>query len=277
MWRAFLQSLENGEEAHDPEIPDPRTGPKDLVLRYQHFKDVLCRQFIEVCVTAIRKHDAGHMITIGCHPSTVPFQDGPPDRYFGFNPHTTADLLDYVSLHYYPYSDRMDIADWDENFRANMALCLASLRFMHAGKPLVLEEFGLYGGGIPPAFPWRKPFRFISQEHQADWTLGVMDESRGFCSGWLNWGFDDHPDWKDPTRYQGFFDDEGQPKALGKRFPAMAREIREWVATHPRTDGSRKLVYDSRLLMADTEANLRFKQDTITRFMETSDWDFQYR
>ena len=123
-----------------------------VVWDYQLFKNETSRRFIDLCVQSIRTHDKHHMITVGAHQGTVPFDGSSPDRYFAFDPHYVGDLLDYVSLHWYPYDENLDIPDHPDNFEKNMALLMASLKYVQIGKPVVLEEFGLYGEAWHPTF-----------------------------------------------------------------------------------------------------------------------------
>ncbi|HOB90969.1 MAG: beta-galactosidase [Bacillota bacterium] len=245
-----------------------------IIWDYQMFKNYLSRNFIERCVNAIRRHDTNHMVSIGCHQGTVAFDMGIPSRYFAFDPHFVGDLLDYISIHWYPYDDRMDIFDDPKNFEKNMAFLMGAIKYMYVGKPIILEEYGLYGGGVAPDFPWRKPFKYISQETQADWVLGVMERSKGFCSGWLNWGFRDYPEAKDPTRYQGFFDDDGNLKELGRRFPEVAKRVRGWVAQNPRTTGSRRIPLPLKEILTDGKRAIEYQKIVMEEFQKSTDIEF---
>lgn len=260
----------------DIEIPADENKLNNPVLwDYQLFRNQLSRNFIERCVNAIKKNDTNHYITIGCHQGTIPFDGTRPSRYFGFDPHYVGDLLDYISLHWYPYNDDMDITDADENFEKNMALLMASLQYVHIGKPIILEEFGLYGGGIAPDFPWRKPFKYISQEKQADWVMGIIERSIGICSVWLNWGFKDHPEAKDPTRYQGFYDDDGNLKELGKRFIEKAPSLKELSSNTPHAYGKERIRLNLKELVTDGVQAQNYKKQCIEDFARPSDKKFE--
>lgn len=269
----------NGEFAavnwQDIGIPeDANVFNSPMIWDYQLFKNEISRNFVKRCVNAIRKYDKNHLVSIGLHPGTVPFDGEKPGRYFGFDPHYIGDLLDYISLHWYPYYDDMELYEKPENFEKNMALLMASVKYVHINKPVILEEFGYYGGGTAPNMPWRKPFSYITQKQQADWTLGVIERSKEFCSGWLNWGFMDYPEAQDPTRYQGFFDDYGNLKELGKRFPDVAALIREWVVTHPKINGEKRIKLILKELVTDGKNAQKFREKVIKEFIQTSDIEF---
>ena len=90
----------------------------------------------------------------------------------------------------------------DEAERRNLAYCESVAREVASpGKPVVIAEFGCYGGGpihvvksrinkalhLPP----------LSQEQQARWCRKLIETTRGLATGWLNWGLYDHPEAND--------------------------------------------------------------------------------
>jgi len=273
-WEGAGVRVESWDEINVP--PDKSDLNNPVIWDYQLFKNEISRRFIDLCVRSIRTCDKNHMITVGAHQGTVPFDGSSPGRYFGFDPHYVGDLLDYISIHWYPYDENLDIADDPANFEKNMALLMASLKYVYAGKPVVLEEFGLYGGGVAPDFPWRKPFKYLSQEVQAEWVLGVIQRSKGFCSGWLNWGFRDYPGAGDPTRFQGFIDDDGNLKELGKRFPEVAQSVRRWVTANGRQAGAQRMPLDVKALVTDGRRAAQFRQEVMRRFMESTGIEFDH-
>ena len=248
-------------------IPDDANSLNDpAIWDYQLFRNKLSRGFTLTCVNAIRAHDDNHMISIGCHQGTVPFDGWTPSRYFVFDPHYIGDLLDYVSLHLYPFDENMDLYASPENYEKNMAMLQASLAYMDIGKPVVLEEYGLYGGGAPPKVWWRKPFDTYSQKQQADWTLESMDRTKGLCCGWLNWGLKDYAESKDSTRYSGFFDDSGELKEMGRRFPAEAAAARLWAQNNPKPAREARIDLDLKALVTDGATAQAFKELAISAF-----------
>ncbi len=91
-------------------------------------RTTIARQWIEQLVTAIRKHDRRHMITVGL----VPWSLDRPGLTSGFVPDKIAERLDFISVHIYPASDKLDQAQ-------------DTLKGFAVGKPVVVEEtFPLY-------------------------------------------------------------------------------------------------------------------------------------
>lgn len=83
----------------------------------------IARQWVAHLVRAIRQHDSRTLITVGLLPNSL---EG--DRYYsGFAPATIAPELDFVSVHLYPESGKLE----DD---------LSRLERFRAGKPLVIEE-----------------------------------------------------------------------------------------------------------------------------------------
>jgi hypothetical protein len=84
----------------------------------------IARQWIRALVTAIRKHDADHMITVGL----VDWSLDRPGLTSGFVPEKIADDLDFIAVHIYPQQEKIDEA-------------LETLGgFAAVGKPVVIEE-----------------------------------------------------------------------------------------------------------------------------------------
>lgn len=205
-----------------------------LLFEYQTFRNQLSYNYCKLCCDAIRKGDKSTFITLGTHQATVPFVGQTPGKYHAFDPHYIGELFDYISLHFYPYDDCIDICDGEENVSKWKNLLHAYINYMDIGKPILVEEFGLYGGGVSPQFPWRKPFGYLSEEDSADWVCDGIIKNIAHCAGFLNWGLQDHSDWGDPTRYQGFYNDFGELKELGKRITPTIEAVREKVKENPK-------------------------------------------
>jgi hypothetical protein len=111
-------------------------------------REQIARQWIETLAAGIRKHDRDHLITVGLLPW------GPKrDHLSGFVPETVAPAMDFVSVHIYPESGKVDQA-------------IDVLRRFAVGKPLVIEE----------TFPLAcKP---------AEWEE-FFGRSRGIACGWM--------------------------------------------------------------------------------------------
>jgi len=114
----------------------------------------VARAWVDKLVTAIRKHDQRHMITVGVIPWALTFPGAKPLFYSD----EVGRNLDFVSVHFYPKRDEIDKA-------------LAALAVYEVGKPLVIEETFPLNCGI-------------------DQFKVFVDESRDIADGYIGfyWG-----------------------------------------------------------------------------------------
>ncbi len=84
----------------------------------------IAKQWVKTLVQAIREQDKTHMITVGL----VPWSLDRPGLTSGFDPNVIADDLDFIAMHIYPESQKVDEA----------METLAG--FAAVGKPVVIEE-----------------------------------------------------------------------------------------------------------------------------------------
>ena len=112
-------------------------GGKHFVQRIALDLDGRTRQqvakaWVDKLVTAIRRHDQRHMITVGVIPWALTFPGAKPLFYA---PEVGA-KLDFVSVHFYPKTGEVDKA-------------LKALAVYDVGKPLVIEEMFHLKCGLP--------------------------------------------------------------------------------------------------------------------------------
>ena len=115
----------------------------------------IAREWIAKLVSAIKKHDQRHLITVGL----VPWSLDRPGLTSGFVPDKIADKLDFIAMHIYPESGRLPEA-------------LTTVRgFAEVGKPVVIEEI----------FPLKCTARELG---------AFIDNSRSHAAGWIGfyWG-----------------------------------------------------------------------------------------
>jgi hypothetical protein len=114
----------------------------------------IARAWIERLARAIRKHDERHLITVGL----VDWSLDRPGLTSGFVPEKIAPLLDFLSVHIYPESGKVEEA-------------LATLKGFAAGKPVVIEE----------TFPLRCSIPEFRE---------FLQGSRRWAAGWIGfyWG-----------------------------------------------------------------------------------------
>ena len=114
----------------------------------------IARQWVERMVAAIRKHDRRHMITVGL----VSWSLDRPGLSSGFVPGKIADRLDFVSVHLYPETGKLEEA-------------LETLKGFSVGMPVVVEE----------TFPLACSVSDLAQ---------FMSRSKRLTAGWVGfyWG-----------------------------------------------------------------------------------------
>ncbi len=109
----------------------------------------IARQWIHTLVTAIRKHDQRHLVTVGL----VPWSLDRPGLTSGFVPEKIAADLDFIAVHIYP--EQGNVADAIETLKG----------FAAVGKPVVIEEI------FPLKCDATELRRFIdlSRQHTTGW------------------------------------------------------------------------------------------------------------
>jgi len=185
---------------------------------YQLFREHLADNWVRRQVDAIRRADPAHLVTVGYIQWSYPLvRPGGPSRYAAFNPRRQARLLDFVTIHFYPTFGSP--FESEANWRKNLDYLQAALAYCHTGKPVVLGEFGWYGGGAPQQHP------FASEAQQADWIAVEIEASRRLADGWLSWPLADTPESRDISLYAGLVKPDMSLKAWGRKFQAYASDL----------------------------------------------------
>jgi len=114
----------------------------------------VCKAWIDKLVSAIKKHDNRHMVTLGDIPWGLTFKGAKP-LFFSKD---VSERLDFVSVHFYPKQGKVDDA-------------LKVLADYNIGKPIVIEEI------FPLSCSLEEMDKFI-------------DGSREIADGWIGfyWG-----------------------------------------------------------------------------------------
>ncbi len=117
-------------------------------------RPAIARSWISQLCAAIRKHDPGHLVTVGM----VDWSLDRPGLTSGFVPSKVAGDLDFLCVHLYPQKGKRDEA-------------LKTLEGFSIGKPVVIEE----------TFPLRAPMDEFER---------FIDESAKSAAGWIGfyWG-----------------------------------------------------------------------------------------
>jgi hypothetical protein len=117
-------------------------------------REQVAKAWVDKLVTAIRKQDTHHLITVGVIPWAMVWPNAKPF----FNSKEVGENLDFVSVHFYPEKGKVDKA-------------LTALAVYDVGKPLIIEEM------FPLACSTKELDAFI-------------DGSRTIAEGWISfyWG-----------------------------------------------------------------------------------------
>lgn len=137
----------------------PAFGDKHFVQfvarsRSGRTRPAAAKQWIDQMVSAVRKHDQRHLITVGF----VHWSLDRPGLTSGFIPEQVAENLDFLAVHIYPEAGKVDEA-------------LQTLKGFQIGKPVIVEE----------TFPLRCSIEELES---------FMDQSQGDSDGWVSffWG-----------------------------------------------------------------------------------------
>ena len=218
-WNVPADAIRWGDQ---PTPPKEALGSRQL-LAYQQFREELADQWTRRQVAAIKAADPAALVTVGFIQWSVPALLPGVQQYSGFRPQRQAPLLDFLEIHFYPLAAGFyEYAPEDEV--RNLAYLESIVRETAAcGKPVVLAEFGWYGGGSLNLGGREHPE--ASQEAQARWCRRAVEVTTGLATGWLNWGFYDHPQARDVSLRTGLLTVDGQPKAWAHEFQRLAQRL----------------------------------------------------
>ena len=242
-WPAWLEAkyvtVENMNRAYGSsfrrfeDVPGSvRFEDRPFDLRVYDFRNYLNARGYEWCrrqCEVIRSVDPGHMICQGNNAWLSPDQD-----LFlanGFHNRALHDLFDFVTFHPYPAwqcvpGGRGDPLDGGEPLKYWLSACVGNARMDYYGKPVVVQEFGWYGGGTS-RFLCDLPYR--TEEEHAAYARTLIETLSLHVNGFLNWPTFDMPGAGDISNHGGIFTADGKPKALAAVFSETARRL----AGHP--------------------------------------------
>jgi hypothetical protein len=208
----------------NPDIPAPQDAPGDArLLDFQRFREEIADAWTRRQVQAIRAADPDALVTVGLIQWSVPALLAHPQHYSGFRPERQARLLDFLEIHFYPLEQGFYAYSSAAEESANLAYAEAVVRAVAmTGKPVVVGEFGWYGGGLlrlPKATP-----PLASEADQARWCRRFVEVTAPWACGWLNWGFYDQPEAGDVSQLTGLMTSDGRLKRWGSEFRELARE-----------------------------------------------------
>lgn len=236
-WPAWLRSrypdelsaakawnLTNKLSFQTPPLPGDSSVLKNpLLLDYQQFREDLADEWTRKQAAAIKAADPTALVTVGLIQWSVPaLLPAGPRHYSAFNPRRQAAFLDFLEIHFYPLENGLLQYRDAQELNANLAYLESVVREVaSAGRPVVLAEFGWYGGGQPT---FNRNLRPATEAQHAEYCRRVLEVSEGFVVGWLNWGFYDHPGANDCSELTGLLTIGGHAKEWGNSFERWAFE-----------------------------------------------------
>jgi len=225
---AWSTELTEADEWGNVAVPENRPDSGNPRLRdWQHFRECLADEWVRRQVEAIRRVDPSHLITVGYIQWSYPLvRSGNPDRYAAFNPRRQSRWLDFVTIHFYPTLGSPFQSE--ENRQNNIDYLQGVLAYCHVGKPVVLGEFGWYGGGAPQHHP------YLSEQQQARWISEEIEASRSLADGWLSWPFADTPESGDVSLFAGLVKADLTLKDWGRKFRELAANLPELKTSKPK-------------------------------------------
>jgi len=173
----------------------------------------------------IRAVSPDHMIVSGNNAWLSPDQDLWLAN--GFHNRAVHELFDFVTHHPYPACQatpdgRGDPLDGGEPLRYWLSCCVGMSRIDHYGKPVVIQEFGWYGGG-ESRFLCDLPYR--SEQEHADYMRRLIDTLIPHSNGFLNWPLMDMPASNDISNHGGIFTADGKLKKLAKVYVDLVEKV----------------------------------------------------
>lgn len=204
-------------------IPKAEDKPGDRMLPdYQNCREDAADEWARRQVEAIKSVDPNALVTVGNIQWSIPANVSRVSMYGAFRPERQAKYLDFLSFHFYPLDKGGYEYDDPVMEQRNLAYLEGIAREVaKVGKPVVIGEFGWYGGGTFPKGRGQDT-KFATETQQADFLAKMVRVTDGLVCGWLNWGIYDHPEARDCSRCTGLFTVDGKPKAWALRFRELA-------------------------------------------------------
>ena len=246
-------------------VPLRDAFPGRRLLDYQHFREQVAEDWTRRQVEAIRAADPLELVTVGLIQWSVPVVLGGPSQYSGFRPERLAPWLDFMEIHFYPLARGFYDYSLPEDEMRNLAyLECVTREVARFGKPAMIAEFGWYGGGKPTINEGKYPF--ASEQQQARWCRQLVESTAGLASGWLNWGFHDHPGARDVTEWIGLLTADGRVKEWGKEFRSLAGRWRDRGLPASRFRPRPAMDWD--LLITDRKAMADYRERYLQAYRE---------
>ncbi len=229
-WNGTNRTLRFGELS----APQPKSAGERELRDYQLFREEVADEWTRRQVATIKAVDPNALVTVGLIQWSVPSLLPRVEHYSGFRPERQARLLDFLEVHFYPLDHGAYEYRSEEEEARNLAYLESVVREVaRPDKPVVLAEFGWYGGGGKPKFDGgRHPA--ATEEQQARWCRRVVETTAGLAVGWLNWGFYDQPEATDVSELTGLLTAEGKLKVWGEDFQKLSARYSNQALSRPK-------------------------------------------
>jgi hypothetical protein len=207
-------------------------------------------------------------VTIGLIQWSVPAVLPSSVRYYSaFRPERQAKFLDFMEIHFYPLANGPFEYRNHEEESANLAYAESVVsEVARCGKPVVLAEFGWYGGGKPKFDSGRHPA--VTEAQHATYCRRLVETTTGLAIGWLNWGFYDQPEATDCSELTGLMTADGKLKQWGAVFHELSQRTPDRLRNLPKPGQRPAMDWDA--CVTSTTAGREFQrtylQDFETRF-----------
>jgi hypothetical protein len=171
-----------------------------------------------------------------------------------------------MEIHFYPFANGFYEYKPEDGPRNLAYLESVAREAAFPGKPLVIAEFGWYGGGKLTLDGGKHPE--ASQAEQARWCSDLVRVTAPFACGWLNWGFYDQPEAGDVSQLTGLFTAAGKPKEWAKEFQRLASEMTNHQS--PLNKAPSRPVLDWDACVTSSRAEARFREAYLRSFTADS-------
>ncbi len=232
----------------DAEIPDPKSNPPSpRLLDYQHLRESAATTWVARQAKVIHDADPTALVTVGLVQWSFPVIRMPIAQYTGFRATAIAKDLDFIDIHFYPLARGVYKYESPAAEEANLSYLEAVAHEASlTNLPVVLAEFGFYGGGALNAAD--AP---ATEDQQAEWCSHAIQTTSHLACGWLNWGMYDHPQAGDVSRLTGLFTADGHEKSWGRAFAGIAKSFRTQPPTYQPPSDRPKLSWDDCITSPD--------------------------
>ena len=245
--------------------PAPAPGSREL-LDYQTFREEIADEWTRRQVVALKAADPKALVTVGYVQWSVPSLMPGVQHYAAARPSRQAQWLDFLEIHFYPLDDGAYDYRSEEAEGRNLAYAHGVVaEVAKLGKPVVLAEFGWYGGG-KPHFDGGKHL-FATEQQQAQWSRRLVETTTGLACGWLNWGLYDQPEATDPSEFSGLLTATGEMKAWGREFERLAKRYTEKLPTPKQSTLGMELDWNAAI--TDPAAGNRWRREYFGKFSAT--------